>query len=89
MRVIALWLCFLALAGCAARPSDVTLLSPCPPAALPACQVHAAGCDSAPFCYRTLGRVDCYRDPELARRTVEELVSPAACYVRSSPVRKS
>ncbi len=88
MRAIVFWLCSLALAGCAER-SDVTLLSPCPPAALPTCQAHAAGCDSAPFCYRTLGQVDCYPEPELARRTIEEVVSPARCYVWSSSIRKS
>lgn len=53
--------------------------APRPLAALPVCQAAAASCGAAPYCYRTLGRVDCYATAELARATVEEIVPPAAC----------
>jgi hypothetical protein len=86
MRAIALACLF--LAGCAAQSGEMTLLSPCPAAALPTCHAQAAGCRAAPYCYRTLGQVDCYPDAELARRTVEEVVPPPTdCYALSPLVR--
>lgn len=70
----------LLIAGCAGQPGGVAYLSPCPPAALPIYHAEAAGCAGAPFCYRTLGQVDCYAEPEPRRRTVEEIVpSPEGC----------
>ena len=82
MRAIVLGCLF--LAGCAAQSGGVTFVNPCPPAALPTCHAQAAGCGAAPFCYRTLGQVDCYPAPAPGRRTVEEVVPPTTgCYVLS------
>jgi hypothetical protein len=81
MRAIVLWWCCLALAGCASQPDGAELVAPCPPAALPVCHAQAMGCGVGPFCYRTLGGVDCYGEPEPARRTIDAAAPPAACYV--------
>jgi hypothetical protein len=82
MRAIILG-CLL-LAGCAQPQVEATFVAPCPPAALPTCHAEAAGCLAAPYCYRTLGQVDCYAQPEPGRRTVEEVVPPpTGCYVLS------
>lgn len=75
----ALVLLCLPLLGACAEPVGYVALSPCPPGALPVCHAGAAGCGQPPFCYRTLGVVDCYLGPEEARRTVEEIVAPFAC----------
>lgn len=74
----ALALCLPLLAACVG-PRDYVTLGPCPPRALPVCHAGASGCETPPFCYRTLGVVDCYWAPEADRRTVEEIVAPAAC----------
>jgi len=74
----ALALCLPLLAACAG-PMEHVAFAPCPPRALPVCHAGGSGCETAPFCYRTLGVVDCYPSPEPARRTVEEIVAPAAC----------
>ncbi len=90
MRAILLAPAALLVAGCAAQPAGVAFLAPCPPAALPTCHAEAAGCDVSPFCYRTLGQVDCYAAPEPRRRTIEEVApAPAGCHVLLRPVRES
>ena len=82
MGKIATAIAAMLLAGCAASDAGLTLVTPCPPSALPTCHAQASGCGAAPFCYRTLGQVDCYPEPEAGRRTVEEIVPPpAGCYL--------
>ena len=88
MRDIALGLASILVAGCAGGPNGAALLAPCPPAALATCHARAVGCETPPHCYRTLGRVDCYEEPEPGRRTVEEVVPPAAgCHAPALRVR--
>lgn len=86
MRRLALGMALIFLAACAPA-RDAALVAPCPPAALATCHASAADCGAAPFCYRTLGRVDCYLEPE-PRRTVEEVVpAPAGCFLPLAPAR--
>lgn len=81
-------LAFALLAGCA-RPTELATFTPCPPQALPVCHADASGCATAPFCYRTLGVVECYGTPEALRRTAEEVVAPIACPLSIVSVRPS
>lgn len=76
MRPIACFALAVLLAGCAGRAQETVLLAPCPPAALATCHAQAIGCGAPPFCYRTLGQVDCYPEPEPRRRTIEAVTPP-------------